>query len=243
MSRDFKREYTSYLDQQAPDLWDRIEAGLCSKSMAVAPAKGRFESMGTGKRRRPGVWAGSLTAAAAVLLCVVASSTYLGRSFEKAESDGMAQLQLTADMVMPELKKEDACLEVADEEQIIGTVEEGLEQETPEQKVVANGAVQEKSKAEQTDGLEKNVVQELQASFSAKVTLVEVKAQEGEMYLYLARMDGREIVLACPAELAKEYKLSVDKTYRMELEPAAVMDAGQVQEKEYDYLIKIVVLD
>ena len=76
MSRDFKEEYTEYMDRQTPDLWARIEAGLpAKKSRRHVPR--RYLSFG-------------LTAAAALFIGICVIPLYLGgvRDGRSEASDG-----------------------------------------------------------------------------------------------------------------------------------------------------------
>lgn len=76
MSRDFKEEYTEYMERQTPDLWARIEAGLpAKKSRRRVPR--RYLSFG-------------LTAAAALFIGICVVPLYLSglRGEKTGASDG-----------------------------------------------------------------------------------------------------------------------------------------------------------
>lgn len=67
MSKDFEKEYKEYLNAQAPDLWERIEAGISDEEKIVSLRKGK-------KRRRKNSYKYRMimTAAAAVALLIIA---------------------------------------------------------------------------------------------------------------------------------------------------------------------------
>lgn len=235
MSRDFKMEYTSYLDQQAPDLWDRIDAGLCPKSMAPVPAKR--------KTRRPAVWVGSLTAAAAVLLCVVAMPLFVGRSKSLDSAENASQYMMVADGAFlgdagqeagevsydfstAQIKEE---AEAADQEEVAGIgqtssgsqradgadIVQTTENTAQEQKAQKDTLDQEDLKDGVPAEMEK-LMAELVVSEAKIELLAELEQQEG-MLRYLAAYDGREVILACTRKLADEYSLEAGKSYTADL--------------------------
>ncbi len=114
MSRDFKQEYTQYMNEQTPDLWARIEANLPAKETTAMVEtetsednKVKFFSLKNSRMLTYG-----MTAAAALLVCVLALPTLRGLSVKNQERDNAASYdgaaRFAADL-------NEGILEVADE--------------------------------------------------------------------------------------------------------------------------------
>lgn len=89
MSKDFEQAYRELAQNEIPDLWDRIEAGLSEKSTPEKEKKKPSE-------KRKHIYYGRYVGMAAAVLCValiIPAALFLDQSMQKSESTGIAEEQ------------------------------------------------------------------------------------------------------------------------------------------------------
>ncbi|MBQ7955227.1 MAG: hypothetical protein IJ282_05705 [Lachnospiraceae bacterium] len=216
MSRDFKQEYENYISKQTPDLWARIETGLAEKEVSVTPA--------TKKKKIPTrFWTYGLTAAAAVLICIVAipmlSGGLLRGEMESAMDAGTAEM--AADFSLNRVTSDrdnTANCEVAG---------------ATRQEVAEEGAVPRENAAPQVEAEEEaaEIVGTPSADsvaatekMSADTLRVEVKVVElSEMdgrTVYKVMLKGESVLLVFSGDFSEEAELFKGETYLVLLEEA-----------------------
>ncbi len=253
MSRDFKMEYEQHMNTQVPDLWARIEANLPAKEVPkVIPLEQR---KGNSKR-----WMNyGMTAAAALLICVLAVPVLRGATNDKAEAANFMARDAAYEICVEDAAEavveaymEDAtdmnAMEEADSTMnngaIYGFDTDGGNGATGGAGYVAdteNGAydvampevvVQEKEEAEATttmDDITSDKAKETVQAMWAEVTIWEVFEEEGKV-LYKADITGQEVVLVVGEKLSGNVTLEVGMMYQLTLEVAD-------EDAAWDYVI------
>lgn len=231
MSRDFKIEYEQHMNTQVPDLWASIEANLPAKEV---PKVIRLEQRKGNSKR----WMNyGMTAAAALLICVLAVPVLRGATNDKAEAANFMARDAAYDEICVEDAAEvqiEADMAVSDDMDDYATGGAGYA--TDAENGAYDVAVPERV-AQETYELEASTTAEETTSDKAKetvtamwaeVTIWEVFEEEGKV-LYKADITGQEVVLALSAKLSGNVTLEVGKVYRLTLEAAE----GEV----WDYVI------
>ncbi len=236
MIRDFKSEYQSYINDQTPDLWGRIEENLPEKTEAYFATVDRARLLKIKRRKR--LLSYGVTAAAGLLICVAALPIYFGgmraKSADMAEenkmvaADGSSYLKDLADAVeIGGLDQSQECENAfdmsvtQDENDDVSEEKEMNSQKTP-------GAHAEKQN-DKMDGLnDSGDMRQIQT----EIKLLEQKGEKNNLIFYRMELDGQESLVAYPKEMAEKYALKSGKIYSVVL---------KIQnDQEYDYLILFV---
>lgn len=122
MSKDFEQAYRELAEREIPDLWDRIEAGLESRT---TPARIQESEAGTAKKQLKKIkWMrfnrySGIAAAAVCVAVVIPAAVFLWRSGNRAFSDGgSGGARLTEDIDMAAAQNE-AMEFIADEAEAV----------------------------------------------------------------------------------------------------------------------------
>ncbi len=229
MSRDFKIEYEQHMSSQTPDLWARIEANLPAKEVPkVIPLEQR--------KRNSKRWMNyGMTAAAALLICLLAVPVLRGATNDKAEAANFMARDAAYDAVCAEDAAEvvvEADMAVSDDMDDYATGGAGYVADAENgaydvaSEVVAQETYEMASTTVEDTTLDK--AKETVTAMWAEVTIWEVFEEEGKV-LYKADITGQEVVLVLGEKLAGNVTLEAGKVYQLTLEVAE----GEV----WDYVI------
>ena len=233
MIRDFKSEYQSYINDQTPDLWDRIEEKLPDKTEAYFAAIDRARLLKIKRRKR--LLSYGVTAVAGLLICVAALPIYFGgmraKSADMAEENKMAAADgstylkdLTDSVGMVQSQECENAFDMSVTPD--GNDDVAEEKELSSQK---NPGVHTESQNDKMDGLKD---QENTKQIQTEIQLLEQKGEKNGLIFYRMELDGQESLVAYPKEIAEEYPLKIGKVYSVVLK---IRD-----DQEYDYLISFV---
>lgn len=251
MSRDFEMEYEQHMNTQVPDLWARIEANLPAKEV---PKVIQLEQR-KGKSKR---WMNfGMTAAAALLICVLAIPVMRSGLGSKMESANFTARNVAYDM----------CVEDVAEVVIEAYMEADAEMDTVKEAGMSNGenygfdadggnsatgaagysadtengaydvavpetVAQEEEVTEvlpETDDAVSDKAKETVTAMWAEATIWEVFEEDGNV-LYKADITGQEVVLVLGEKLAGKVTLEVGKMYQLTLEVAG-------EDATWDYVV------
>lgn len=253
MSRDFKQEYEQHMISQTPDLWSRIEANLPAKE---APKVIQIEQR-KGHNKR---WMNyGMTAAAALLVCVLAIPVLRSGLGSKMESANFMARDVAYDMcvedaaeAVPEAHVEEA-VEMDAMEDTDGTMNNGAiygydadggnsatgaagytaDTENGSYDVAVPETMAQEAEVTEasptTDDVTTDKAKETVTAMWAEVTIWEAFEEDGNV-LYKADITGQEVVLILGEKLAGKVTLEVGKTYNFTLEVAG-------EDANWDYVI------
>ena len=135
MSRDFKNEYLELVNEEIPDLWDRIEAGLREKTVPETEKKNKINPV-IFRKRYAGLAAAVLCAAVVIPAFMFTRGMNKSASFESAAEAPAEAAQVTEECAVEEAAEAvcDTAEDVYDEisESGAGGIEETTGQETME---------------------------------------------------------------------------------------------------------------
>mgnify|MGYP001039521700 CR=1 FL=1 len=234
MNKEFKKQYRDYIAEQAPDLWDRIEAGLkdkCTMNHDVPehPVENKDTDARDGERRhvrqKRKTTTVFISAVAAAFLCLLIPAAFVNNNNKFADSN------MSAEFAVAEEKEFDKMAGGAEGDAGMAAGTEKMEEADQGFSDLENGAAAEEAVEEPAGGIE---------SFCLKVQIEEMTEEMDSEYdtLYLARIleTDTEEENRMPDQITAGAEISFYTGEETEKEGAEVLQTGQ----EYEVVLETI---
>ena len=223
MERDFELEYRELKQNETPDLWNRIEAGLSEKKIAAVPLENESKSIDIErfvmKKQTPWKRWGLLTAACLCVVIIFPAVMMTITGSYKSNSSGSTDSAASAELMESSTSTDAAAAEAFDTASAETAEEEGKAEASEE---AAAGAAEPES----SDGqiLEGAIVQILQVDETGEETIYQAVVLETDTDAVLE--SGMQIELICNDETQydfvreprEEKGLKIEETYEVSLQ-------------------------